>query len=310
MRVVFMGTPPIAATCLERVIEAGHEVVGVFTQPDRPKGRGHKLMFSEVKEVALAHNLPVYQPQRLRGNDEALEQLISLKPDVTVVVAYGQLLPQSFLQAAPLGSINVHASLLPKLRGAAPIQWAILNGERLTGVTTMYMAQGLDTGDMLERLELTIDPDESSGELFERMAEAGADCLLTTLEKLEAGTLQPTPQNHAEATWASPLTKETGKLDFGRTTLEIHNQIRGCNPWPLAYTKLGDKVLKVYRAAPADLKGAVGELLDDKRLIIGTADGSIELLEVVLEGGKRNTGAQLINGQRLSKGQKFTQSVL
>ncbi len=307
MRVVFMGTPEIAAKCLERVIEAGYEVVGVFTQPDRPRGRGHKLVYSEVKEVALAHNIPVYQPLRLRGNEEALEQLRGLKPDVTVVVAYGQLLPISFLEAAPLGAINVHASLLPKLRGAAPIQWSILNGDCHTGVTTMYMAEGLDTGDMLERVELDIDPDESSGELFERMTKAGADCLLTTLEKLKAGTLKPVPQNHVEATWASPLTKENGKIDFAKSTLQIHNQIRGCNPWPVAYTKLGDKVLKVYRGAPATLKGNVGELLDERRLIIGTGDGSIELLEVVLEGGKKNTGSQLINGQRLAKGFKFTQ---
>lgn len=307
MRVVFMGTPEIAAKCLERVIEAGYEVAGVFTQPDRPRGRGHKLVCSEVKQVALAHSIPIYQPLRLRGNQEALEQLRALKPDVTVVVAYGQILPPSFLEVAPLGAINVHASLLPKLRGAAPIQWSILNGDPQTGVTTMYMAEGLDTGDMLEQVVLDIDPDESSGQLFERMAKAGGDCLLTTLQKLRAGSLKPTPQNHAEATWASPLTKETGKIDFSKDTLTIHNQIRGCNPWPVAYTRLGDKLLKVYRGAPAALKGKAGELLDERRLIIGTGDGSIELLEVVLEGGKKNTGAQLINGQRLVKGQKFTQ---
>lgn len=303
MRIVFMGTPQIAAAALEGILASEHQVVGVFTQPDRPKGRGHKLAFSPVKEVAVAAEIPVFQPEKLRGNEEMLQALKDLEADVTIVVAYGQILPQSYLDAPKYGSINTHASLLPKLRGAAPIQRAIMNGDTVTGVTIMQMAAGLDTGDMLYKLELPIDDHTTSEELFSRMETLCTEGILATLRLIENGLAVAEKQDDSQATWAAPLTKEEGILDFSKETRQLLRQIHGCNPWPLAQTVLGGKKVKVCTAAPSDLKGKVGELLDKSKLIIGTGDGAIELLEVVPEGKKRMDGASLLNGLRLSKGE-------
>ncbi len=301
MRVVFMGTPKIAASCLEGIIKAGHEIVGVFTQPDKPRGRGHKLCFSEVKEVAVRENIPVFQPEKLRGNEEMLELLKSLNADVGVVVAYGQILPQAFLDAPKHGCINTHASLLPKLRGAAPIQRAIINGDDKTGVTIMQMAAGLDTGDILLKLEMAIDDSITAAELFEKMEQPCIEGILETLNLIEQGKLAPIVQDESLATWASPLTKEEGKIDFSKNSKEIVRLIHGLNSWPIAYTNIAGIKTKVLTAKISDLKGEIGELLHKSKLIIGTGDGSVELIEVVPEGKKKMEGSALINGQRLSK---------
>ncbi len=302
MRVVFMGTPSIAADCLKKLIDERFDVVGVLCQPDRPSGRGHKVTACAVKELAVAHGIPVCQPERLKKDIEAQTFIANLKPDVLAVVAYGQLLPKSVLDIAPLGAVNMHASLLPKYRGAAPVQWAIINGETVTGVTTMLMDKGMDTGDMLIKRELDICPQETAATLFERVSALGAECLADTLHALGRGGLTPTPQDNSEATYAPMLTKEDGLVDFSSDADTLDRRIRGVTPSPSAYCYFDDKVLKIYRAELSELSGGVGILLSDKEFIVGTANGSLNLLEVALAGSKRVSGSDFIRGRRLKKG--------
>lgn len=306
MNVVFMGTPDFATGCLSSILEAGHTVSGVFTQPDKPKGRGHKLAFSPVKELALSHGLPVYQPKGFKSG-EAFEILRQLSPDVIVVVAYGRILPKAVLELPKYGCINVHASLLPKYRGAGPIQWAVLNGEKETGVTTMYMAEGLDTGDMIFKESIPIEENETAGDLFDRLAVLGASLIVKTLDAVEAGTAPREVQDDVQASYAPMLTKELCAVDFHKTAQEIHNQIRGLSPWPGSTTLFHGKLLKIHSSRLCEGEGTVpGTLMDSKHLILACGDGScIELTSVQLEGAKRMDGLSFINGQRIKAGEIF-----
>ena len=231
MRIVFMGTPDFAAAILERLISTGRNVVGVFSQPDKPVGRKQIIEPTPVKKLALEHGIPVFQPAKMKDGT-ALEMMKSLSPDLVVVAAYGRILPKELLDVPPLGCVNVHGSLLPKYRGAAPIQWSVINGDPVTGVTTMYMAEGMDTGDMILKLETEIGGDETAGELFERLAVLGADSIEKTLELFDRGSVPREPQNDAEATLAPMLKKEMGEIDFEKSPEEIHNLVRGLCPWP------------------------------------------------------------------------------
>ncbi len=305
MRIVFMGTPDFAAAILQRLIDTGRNVVGVFSQPDKPVGRKQIIMPTAVKTVALEHNIPVYQPAKLRDG-EALAIMQELKPDLTVVAAYGKILPKDILDVAPLGNVNVHGSLLPKYRGSAPIQWSVINGDKVTGITTMYMAEGMDTGDMIMKFELPIGEDETAGELFDRMAELGAESIEKTLELFDNGEVKSEPQNEEEATYAPMLKKEMGEIDFGKTAEEIHNLVRGLNPWPTAYTFLDGKSVKVHEAKACEgFSGKEGELLDEKKFIVGCKNGAVEFITVQPEGKNKMSGADFIRGRRLEKGTAF-----
>lgn len=286
---------------LKKIVEAGHEVAAVFTQPDRPKGRGQHPAMPPVKEEALRLGLPVHQPERVR-RPEVVEQLRALAPDAMVVVGYGQIIPQSILDIPPHGIINVHASLLPKYRGAAPIQWAIARGESRTGVTTMRINAGLDTGDMLLKWETEIGEQETAIELGTRLAEAGADLLARTLRDL--ATIRPEPQDDSQATLAPILTKEDGHADWSKPAREILNRIRGFVPWPGCYGFLRGLRFHVWKALPAGIALEPGEIrVEQRRLFAGCGDGSIELLEVQQEGKKRMTAAAFMNGNSIEKGE-------
>jgi methionyl-tRNA formyltransferase len=301
LRLVFLGTPAFAVPTLERIVEAGHQVTAVLTQPDRPRGRGQRVAPPPVKVAALRLGLPVYQPERVR-HPEALEFLRAQAAEVMVVVGYGQIVPQSVIDLAPLGIINVHASLLPKYRGAAPIQWAILNGETRTGVTTMRIDAGLDTGAMLLKAETAIGPDEDAPSLGARLAEMGARLLVETLEGLAAGTIVPEAQDPAQATYARMLKKEDGRIDWTRAAAAIHNRVRGLQPSPGAYTQFRGQTLHVRRARVADAARAgarPGTVASVKPLVVACGAGALELLEVQSEGRKRVAAADFANGQRL-----------
>ena len=246
MRIVFMGTPDFSVPTLEQLIRH-HQVVGVVTQPDKRKGRGKAMAFPPVKEKALEYDIPVYQPVKVR-EPEFIEELKKMNPDIIVVVAFGQILPEEILNLPPYGCVNVHASLLPKYRGAAPIQWAVIDGEKETGVTTMYMAKGLDTGDMLDKVVVPIDPKETGESLHDKLSEAGGRLILETLTKLENGTAVRIPQNDAESCYAKMLTKELGEIDWNQSAAAIERLIRGLNSWPSAYTHLDGKTLKIWDA--------------------------------------------------------------
>ena len=295
MRLVYLGTPQFAVPTLERIVGTGHEVAAVFTQPDRPKGRGKKDAMPPVKEAALRLALPVYQPERIR-RPEVVEQLKVLAPEAMVVVGYGQIIPQAILDIPPRGIINVHASLLPKYRGAAPIQWAIARGETRTGVTTMKIDAGLDSGDMLLKWETEIGPEETAVELGERLAVAGADLLVRTLAEL--GSIVPAKQDEAQATYAPILKKEDGEIDWTMFSHDILNRIRGFTPWPGCYTLWWGQRLRIWKARPLDLPAPPqGWLSRTKgRLFAGTGNGGIEILEVQLEGKKRMEVAPFLNG--------------
>lgn len=297
MNIVFMGTPDFAVPCLQALLDAGYPVTGVFTQPDKPKGRGYQLTPPPVKELALKYNLPVFQPKSMRDG-EALEILKQCQPDLIIVVAYGKILPKEILDFPRLGCINVHGSLLPKYRGAGPVQWSIIKGEKVTGVTTMYMAEGVDTGDMLESASLEIGENETAEELMERLSHLGAELLISTVKKAEEGTLQPIPQDETLATHAPMLDKEMACLDFSKPAEEVHNLIRGLSSWPCAYTTYQGKRLKVYRSKLADQSGEPGKLLDTKRFIVACGTGSVELETVQYEGGKRMAGADFLRGKK------------
>ena len=300
MRLIYLGTPEFAVPTLDRLVDANHDVVLVVTQPDRPKGRGQQLAFPPVKEAAIRHNLPVYQPERIR-RPEPVERLRELAPQAMVIVGYGQIIPQSILDIPPLGIINVHASLLPKYRGAAPIQWAIANGEPRTGVTTMRIDAGLDTGDMLLKAETDIGPFETSPDLSPRLAALGADLLIDTLNGLASGTISPEKQDHAQATLAPIIKKEDGLIHWSRPAREIHNRIRGFQPWPGAYTAFRGQKLHVWKSRPVDGHGPPGAILRLKPLTVAAGESALELLEVQLEGRKRISASDFANGQRLSE---------
>ncbi len=305
LRIVFMGTPDFAVAILKRLIDTGRNVVGVFSQPDKPVGRKQIIAPTPVKALALEHGIPVFQPAKLRDG-EALKIMEELKPDLTVVAAYGKILPKDILDVAPLGNVNVHGSLLPKYRGAAPIQWSVLNGDKVTGVTTMYMAEGMDTGDMILKLETEIGENETAGELFDRLAELGGDSIEKTLELFDNGKVPRTVQNEEEATYAPMLKKEMAEIDFNKSAEEIHNLVRGMNPWPTAFTFFEGKTLKVHEAVAAEgFNGDPGELLDEKRFIVGCKENAIELITVQPEGKNKMSGADFIRGRRLQKGASF-----
>ena len=248
MRIIYMGTPDFAVYALKSIIEAGHDVVAVFSQPDKAKGRSKKLVATPVKACALEHDIPVYQPEKLR-QQENVDIIKEINPDAIVVAAYGQILPVSILEIPKYGCINIHASLLPKYRGAAPIEWSIIDGEKQTGVTTMYMAKGLDTGDMIDRVVVEIEDDDTGETLHDKLANEGAKLILKTLSDLEAGTATRTAQNDEESCYASMLTKEMGNIDFAKPAKEIERLIRGLIPWPCAYTTIDGKNVKIYKAA-------------------------------------------------------------
>lgn len=295
MRIVFMGTPDFAVPCLSRLLDDGHTIAGVFTQPDKPQGRGYKLMPPPVKVRALESGLPVYQPAKMRDG-QALAILKELSPELVVVVAYGKILPSDILALPPLGCVNVHGSLLPKYRGAAPIQWSVLNGDRTAGVTTMYMAEGLDTGDMILTRETPLGPDETSGELYERLATLGADALSETVRLIGEGRAPRVPQDDALASHAPMLTKELARIDWTKPASEVHNLIRGMNPWPVAHTSLCGRPLKIYRSRLVSGAGAPGTLIGGSGFVVACGQGAVELLEIQEAGKKRMAAADYLRG--------------
>ena len=300
MRVVFMGTPDIAATCLKRILADGFQVVGVYTQPDRPKNRGMKLFPSPVKEVALEHNLPVFQPENFR-EEETVKELADLKPDVVAVVAYGRILPQKVLDVAPLGFINIHASLLPKYRGSAPYQWAVLDGLEETGVSAMYLCREMDAGDVIDVAKTPIDPNETAGMLLDRLAVLGAELLSSTLSKVEKGEAKGIPQDESLVCYAPMLDKSMCPIDFTKTAQQVHNQVRGLHPWPVATTCIGDKNMKIHETVIAEGKGEPGQILGLTKtgLLIACAEGAVEIRSLQAEGGKRMAAVDYFRGHPL-----------
>lgn len=310
MKAVFMGTPDFAVPTLQKMIDMGIEVTAVVTQPDKAKGRGKKVIYSPVKECALAHDLPVYQPVRIRKEPEFIQTLRDMQPDVIVVVAFGQILPKEILDIPRLGCVNVHASLLPKFRGAAPIQWSIIDGEEVTGVTTMLMDAGLDTGDMLLKTEIPMDPKETGGSLHDKLAAVGGELLEKTLIGLEAGTIVPEKQDDSQAgEYARMLDKELGHIDFNQPAVVIERLIRGLNPWPSAYTYIDGKTLKIWEAEVLDRNYGCeyGEVAEVTRncLIIQTGVGALSVKSVQLQGKKRMDIAAFLNGYTIEKGTRF-----
>ena len=310
MRIVFMGTPDFAVPTLEALIESRHEVVAVYTQPDREQGRGKKVVFSPVKECALRHGIPVRQPKGIR-KPETVEKLRSYAPDLIVVVAYGVILRPPVLESAKYGCLNVHASLLPKYRGAAPIQWAILDGEEKTGVTIMQMDEGLDTGDILAQEETEITPDETGESLFEKLSQMGGPLLLKVIDDLEAGNLHPVKQGDSPTTYARMLDKDMGEIDFTKSAAEIERWIRGLNSWPSAYTFLNGKMLKIWKAEVLDLPetenrenlspGTVAAV-DKKSFTVCCGKGALRVLELQASGKPRMSTDAFLRGNRLDPG--------
>lgn len=298
MRVVFMGTPDFSVPALENIAKR-YEIVAVVTQQDRPKGRGHKMQYTPVKEKAIELEIPVYQPKRVK-DPEFVDILKTLKPDVIVVIAFGQILSKEILELPKYGCINVHASLLPKYRGAAPIQWAVINGDKKSGVTTMYMAEGLDTGDIIDTSEIVLDEKETGGSLFDKLADLGGQLILNTLDKLETGTATRTRQDDARSTYAGKITKELGKIDFTKSAVEIERLIRGLNPWPSAFTYMDDKMLKIWNAdvleeTVEEEPGTITEV-NKKFIKVATGEGYLLLKEIQLEGKKRMDVTSFLNG--------------
>ena len=303
MRILFMGTPDIAAESLAALLGAGHEVCAVFTRRDKPVGRKQILTAPPVKQLAQQHDIPVYQPRTLRdGSSDALIQ--QLAPDIIVVVAYGCIIPPQLLHVAKYSCINLHVSLLPKYRGSAPIQWAVLNGDAETGVSIMQLDEGLDTGDVLMVEPVAIDPEETSGELFDRVSAVGAKTLVDALAKIEAGQLTPVPQDHSKATLAPPLSKDTARFAFTEDAAHIHNWVRGMNPWPTAWFEQDGKRIKVSecRLAENPQNAAPGTVLALKPLTVAAQNGAVALLSVTPEGGKPMAGTAWAAGRRLKAG--------
>ena len=300
MRVVFMGTPDIAATCLTKILNDGFEVVGVYCQPDRPKGRGMKLVASPVKELALATGIPVFQPENFKS-DEAVEQLRSLQPDVVAVVAYGRILPQRVLDIPAKGCVNIHASILPRYRGSAPYQWAVLDGCAETGVTAQFMSRGVDEGDIIDIATTPIGENETAGELLDRLAVLGADLLSDVLKKFEKGRPEGTPQDEAKVSFAPMLDKSMCPIDWTRTACQVHNHVRGLHPWPVATMELQGKKFKVHATRVVEGSGKPGEILGLTKtgLRIACAEGAVEILQLQAEGGKRMAAPDYFRGHPL-----------
>ncbi len=299
MRVVFMGTPDIAAVCLQQILNAGVQVVGVYTQPDRPKNRGMKLAFSPVKEVALAHDLPVFQPENFR-EDETVEQLRQLQPDVVAVVAYGRILPQRVLDIPPKGCINIHASLLPAYRGSAPYQWAVLNGDKVTGVTAMYLCAEMDAGDMIDKVETPIGENETAGQLLERLAQLGATLLEKTLASVASGTAVAQKQDSSLATYAPMLDKTMCPIDWSKTAQQVHDHVRGLHPWPVATAQLAGTNFKIHSTVivPGKTEAQPGQILALTKtgLVVACGDGAVEIRQLQAEGGKRLAAPDYFRG--------------
>ena len=305
MRIVFMGTPDFAVPSLQALLEEGEDqVCAVFTQPDKPKGRGYVLTPPPVKELALQHGIPVLQPNTLR-TEEAFASLKAYEPDLIVVVAYGKLLPKNVLDLPRYGCVNVHGSLLPHYRGAAPIQWAVLNGDAVSGVTTMYMAEGLDTGDMIFREETPIGPDETAGELFDRLAPMGAKLLIRTLHAIKEGTAPRVPQPEDGGTYASQLSREMAQIDWSRSAKEIHNLVRGMNPWPVAQTVFRGKQMKVFRVSCREQSDGVPGTAHTSQgeFLVSCGEGSVCMEEIQYQGGKRMKGCDFLRGHPLKEGE-------
>ncbi len=305
MKIVFMGTPEFSVPILEALVRGGHQVIAVVTQPDKPKGRGKAVQVTPVKEKALKLGIPVYQPVKAR--DEAfIREMEELAPDVAVVVAFGQILPQRLLDIPRFGCINIHASLLPKYRGAAPIQWAVINGETETGITTMQMDAGVDTGDMLEQVRIPVAPDETGGSLHDKLSAEGGPLILSTLEKLEEGTLKAVPQPEEQATHVGMLKKSFGNIDWSQDAARIERLVRGLNPWPSAYTALHGKTLKIWQAAVLkdEPEGAFGQVIEAQgdRLLVKTGKGALQILSLQLEGKKRMDTEAFLRGNRIEAG--------
>ena len=303
MNILFMGTPDFAKDCLAELIENKLSVVGVYTNPDKPKGRGHKLAKSPVKELAEIHGIPVYQPSSLRSQ-EVIDEIKGINPDIIIVVAYGKILPLEILEIPAKGCINVHGSLLPKYRGAAPIQRAIIDGEKQTGVTIMHMAEGLDTGDIILKETYNIGENQTSGELFEALAKVGAKTLVKTLEQIKNGTATREVQNDELSTYAHMLNKEMAEIDFSKNADVIHNSIRGLNPWPTAFTSYEGKKLKVFKSEIVEIENSfpAGTVIDEKKMIVSCGNNTaVHLTEVLLEGSKRMNGDAFLVGRNKSK---------
>ncbi len=309
MKLIFMGTPDFSVGTLEALIAAGHEITLVVSQPDKPKGRGHELTPTPVKETALKHGLKVFQPKRLK-DPETIRTLEEMPADAIVVIAFGQIVPASILHMKKYGCINVHGSLLPKYRGAAPIQWAVIDGERESGVTIMQMDEGLDTGDMLLKGSVVLDEKETSGSLFDKLSALGASLCVEALEKLERGELTPEKQGESPTEYARMLTKEMGELDFSRDAVTLERLIRGFNPWPSAYTRLGDKTLKIWAAdvcekqEPESQPGTVTEVAKQD-FTVACGEGALKITELQLQGKKRMDAAAFLRGYHLEAGMKL-----
>jgi len=308
MRVVFMGTPEPAATALKALISAGHEIALVVTQPDRKKGRGQKLSFPAVKEVALQNNLPLEQPEKLKGNKVFASLLESLEPEIIVVVAYGKLLPREILDLPKHGCLNVHASLLPKYRGAAPVQWAILKGEKETGITIMKLDELLDTGDIILQEKVAISDEDTTLTLLEKLFAKGGKLLLKALEQIESNTAKFQKQKDSEATFAPSIQKESGEIDWQKSSLDLHNRIRAMIPWPGAHTIFHGKLLKIWQAKPYNYTsqakpGTVVEIIKNQGFVVKTGQGHLKILEVQLAGKKRLSAFQFIIGHDVKSGE-------
>ena len=302
MRVVFMGTPDIAAACLKKILEDGFDVVGVYTQPDRPKGRGMKRVYSPVKEVALAADLPVFQPENFRDG-ETVEQLRALQPDIVAVVAYGRILPQKVLDIPSMGCVNIHASVLPQYRGSAPYQWAVLDGLAETGVTAQHMVLKMDAGDIIDVSKTAIGENETAGELLDRLAVLGAELLSRTLTRFENGTVEGVQQNEAEVTFAPMLDKTMCPIDWNQTARQVHNHVRGLHPWPVATAELGGTKFKIHQTvvlpdAPAAAPGTILGLTKTG-LQVACGSGAVEIRSLQAEGGKRMAAPDYFRGHPL-----------
>ncbi len=302
MNIVFMGTPDIAVESLSALIKAGHNISAVFTKPDRPVGRKQLMTSPPVKEIAEKNSIKVYQPETFKDG-EAYNILKEINPDIIVVVAYGKILPKNILDLPRFGCVNAHASLLPKLRGSSPIQWSIVTGETKTGITTMFMDEGIDTGDIIEKAEIEIGENETAEELFDRLSVLAGELLCSTLLKIENGTAKRTPQDNEKATFAPMIKKEMGLIDFNKTANEVHNLVRGLYSWPCAYFFLNGKRIKVFKTEKVELSGKPGEVLvSDKQLIVACKNGAVRLSEIQAEGSKRTTDTQFLLGNKIEKG--------
>ena len=306
MRIIYMGTPDFAIPTLQSLIASEHEVAAVFTQPDKPKGRGMKLTAPPVKELALKNNIKVFQPQSLKKDaDEYISKIREINPDVIVVAAYGKLLPKEVLEIPRFGCVNVHGSLLPRYRGAAPIQHAVLNGDEKTGITTMLMAEGLDTGDILLKSETEIGENETAEELFDRLSVLGAELLIDTLKGLEKESITPQKQDDNNASYASMLTKDMCEIDFSKSAFEVHKKICGLSSWPCASTKLMGRRIKVYRSEIVDIdtkEKQNGSVIDEKKFIVACNDKAVKLVTVQLEGSKKMSAEVFLRGRKIDRG--------